>query len=95
MQTNPQEVQKLKLLLNKLPNLPESQLRSLLADLTQHERLKDRELAASNFLTFVKRVWPNFIEGRHHKKMASAFEKVASGKIKRLIINMPPRQTIS
>ena len=95
MQTNPQETQKLKLLLNKLPNLPESQLRSLLADLTQHERLKDRELAASNFLTFVKRVWPNFIEGRHHKKMASAFEKVASGKIKRLIINMPPRHTKS
>ena len=95
MQTNPQEIQKLKLLLNKLPNLPESQLRSLLADLTQHERLKDRELAASNFLTFVKRVWPNFIEGRHHKKMASAFEKVASGKIKRLIINMPPRHTKS
>ena len=57
--------------------------------------MRGRELAASNFLAFVKRVWPSFIEGRHHKRMASAFEKVAEGKIKRLIINMPPRHTKS
>lgn len=92
---NPQEVQKLQLLLKNLPNLPEAQLRSLLTDLTQHERLKARETAASDFMTFVKRVWPSFIEGYHHKKMAKAFEKVAEGKIKRLIINMPPRHTKS
>jgi predicted phage terminase large subunit-like protein len=95
MQTNPQEAQKLKLLLQALPNLPEAQLRSLLADLTQHEKLKNRESAVSDFLTFVKRVWPTFIEGYHHKKMAKAFEKVARGDIKRLIINMPPRHTKS
>jgi len=57
--------------------------------------LKARETAASDFMTFVKRVWPSFIEGYHHKKMAKAFEKVAEGKIKRLIINMPPRHTKS
>ena len=95
MQTNPQEAQKLKLLLQALPNLPEAQLRSLLADLTQHEKLKSRENAVSDFLAFVKRVWPTFIEGYHHKKMAKAFEKVARGDIKRLIINMPPRHTKS
>jgi predicted phage terminase large subunit-like protein len=95
MQTNPQEAQKLKLLLQALPNLPETQLRSLLADLTQHEKLKNRENAVSDFLVFVKRVWPTFIEGYHHKKMAKAFEKVARGEIKRLIINMPPRHTKS
>ena len=49
----------------------------------------------SDFLAFVKRVWPTFIEGYHHKKMAKAFEKVARGDIKRLIINMPPRHTKS
>ena len=57
--------------------------------------MKARETAASDFMTFVKRVWPSFIEGYHHKKMAKAFEKVAEGKIKRLIINMPPRHTKS
>jgi len=82
-------------LLKNLPNLPEAQLRSLLADLTQHERLKAGEVASSNFMTFVKRVWPTFIEGQHHKRMARAFEKVAKGEIKRLIINMPPRHTKS
>ena len=40
-------------------------------------------------------MWPEFIMGRHHGKMAKAFEKVANGECKRLIINMPPRHTKS
>jgi predicted phage terminase large subunit-like protein len=40
-------------------------------------------------------MWPAFIEGRHHKIMAEAFEKIARGELKRLIINMPPRHTKS
>jgi len=46
-------------------------------------------------MAFVKKVWPNFIEGSHHKRMAKAFERVARGECKRLIINMPPRHTKS
>jgi len=87
--------QHLQSLLKKLPNLPEAHLRALYADLAQHEVVKEREDAKNNFMHFVKKVWPNFIEGAHHKKMARAFEKVASGKLKRLIINMPPRHTKS
>jgi len=48
-----------------------------------------------DFLTFVKHVWPEFIEGKHHKKIADKFNKLAKGEIKRLIINMPPRHTKS
>jgi predicted phage terminase large subunit-like protein len=40
-------------------------------------------------------VWPDFIEGYHHKKIADKFNQLAEGKIKRLIINMPPRHTKS
>ena len=40
-------------------------------------------------------MWPEFISGRHHAKIAKAFEKVANGETKRLIINMPPRHTKS
>ena len=40
-------------------------------------------------------MWPEFIEGRHHKEIADKFDKIAKGKIKRLIINMPPRHTKS
>jgi predicted phage terminase large subunit-like protein len=46
-------------------------------------------------MSFVKRVWPEFIEGDHHKKIAEKFNDIANGKIKRLIINMPPRHTKS
>ena len=49
----------------------------------------------NNFLSFVKYVWPEFIEGSHHKIINKKFNDLATGKIKRLIINMPPRHTKS
>ena len=54
-----------------------------------------RKNAEDTFMGFVNEVWPDFIHGRHHEKMAKAFEEVASGAVKRLIINMPPRHTKS
>ena len=48
-----------------------------------------------NFLSFVKYVWPEFIEGSHHKIINKKFNDLAEGKITRLIINMPPRHTKS
>jgi predicted phage terminase large subunit-like protein len=48
-----------------------------------------------SFLFFVQQMWPIFISGKHHKIMADAFERVANGELKRLIINMPPRHTKS
>ena len=78
-----------------LPFLNEEQQGKLLEDLELLEKLKSKELAQDKFMSFVKQVWPNFIHGRHHEKMAEAFERVASGEVKRLIINMPPRHTKS
>ena len=46
-------------------------------------------------MAFVNQVWPSFINGAHHQKMAKAFERVAHGQCKRLIVNMPPRHTKS
>jgi predicted phage terminase large subunit-like protein len=46
-------------------------------------------------MKFVKEMWPGFIDGRHHKVMAKKFQEITEGKIKRLIINMPPRHTKS
>ena len=87
--------QKLQNLLKILPNLPEAQLRDLIISLDEQEILAEREEARGSFMAFVKKVWPSFIEGSHHKRMAKAFERVASGECKRLIINMPPRHTKS
>ena len=36
-----------------------------------------------------------FIVGKHHRIIAEKLEKIASGELKRLIINMPPRHTKS
>jgi len=78
-----------------LAKLTESEQHQLLVELERLQELKDKELAQDKFLTFVERVWPSFIAGRHHAKMAAAFEEVANGTCKRLIINMPPRHTKS
>ena len=64
----------------------------LLEELEKRER---REYSAASFIDFVKIIWPEFINGDHHRKMAQAFDKIAEGKLKRLIINMPPRHTKS
>jgi predicted phage terminase large subunit-like protein len=48
-----------------------------------------------SYLYFVNYMWDGFIPGKHHAIMADAFERVAAGKLKRLIINMPPRHTKS
>lgn len=75
--------------------LSDTDLRVLEAQLTKLEKLKERELSQKKFIKFVEKVWPTFISGAHHKRMAEAFERVANGTCKRLIINMPPRHTKS
>ena len=54
-----------------------------------------KERCRQNFMPFVEEMWAAFIAGKHHKDMADAFERVANGSLKRLIINMPPRHTKS
>ena len=78
-----------------LPLLTEAEQRQLLYELEALQEMKRKENAQNKFLDFVKEVWPTFIGGRHHNRMAEAFERVARGECKRLIINMPPRHTKS
>ena len=62
-----------------------------------HQLLEEdkKERCKENFMPFVNQMWSAFIAGRHHAIMADAFERVANGTLKRLIINMPPRHTKS
>ena len=53
--------------------------------------LEKKEKIENDFLAFVKELWPNFIEGKHHREIADKFNEISKGKLKRLIINMPPR----
>jgi len=88
-------LQELQSLLAILPSLPDAEKRKVFSQLEQYERIAEQEKAKTNFMEFVHKVWPSFISGRHHAKMARAFERVARGELKRLIINMPPRHTKS
>ena len=79
-------------LLDLLPPEAKAEILECLEELAGRE---EAEKSRNNFMTFVHRVWPSFIDGAHHNKMAQAFERVARGETKRLIINMPPRHTKS
>lgn len=82
-------------LVARIPELPEDQQRELFDLLQRIEKADSRKKSQTDFLAFVNKVWPQFIHGRHHKIMARAFERIASGKLKRVIISMPPRHTKS
>ena len=79
----------------QIGSLPDERQREILALLDELSGARVREEANGDFLSFVKEVWPAFIEGNHHRVMADAFNRIASGELKRLIINMPPRHTKS
>ena len=78
-----------------IAQLPLNVQEQVFDDLFELKRAKKREEAQASFAKFVKAMWPGFIDGRHHKVMAKKFEEIAAGKLKRLIINMPPRHTKS
>ena len=75
--------------------LTDEELMKVAPMLERLNKLDEREEKQKDFMSFVKYVWPDFIEGAHHKIYAEKLQAVADGKIKRLIINMPPRHTKS
>jgi len=79
----------------QIGSLPADRQREILALLDELSSARIREEANADFLAFVREAWPAFIEGNHHRVMADAFNRIASGDLKRLIINMPPRHTKS
>jgi predicted phage terminase large subunit-like protein len=78
-----------------ISQLPAAEQAKLFEDVAQYKGALTREKAQIDFMAFVKEMWPGFIHGRHHALMARKFQDIADGKLKRLIINMPPRHTKS
>jgi hypothetical protein len=81
--------------LERIKDMPDAERLAVLKDLEILQEKTAASKAQLHFLPFVRMMWPSFIAGRHHAKMADAFERVARGELKRLIINMPPRHTKS
>lgn len=51
--------------------------------------------AKTNFLAFVRAMWPGVLLGPHHKTMATVIESLVLGQEKRAIVNMAPRMSKS
>lgn len=79
----------------QVKQLPPDTRKEYLKTMLLLEEKKKEQNIRDDFLTFVKHLWPDFIEGEHHKIMAEKFNQVANGDLKRLIINMAPRHTKS
>ena len=86
------QVEGLNIDINKLP--VEAKKEFLRYKIKLEEKRKESAIK-NDFMSFVKYVWPDFIEGSHHKIMAEKFNKVATGDLKRIVINMAPRHTKS
>lgn len=75
--------------------LPQDRQAEIYKLLDQLEASTASERARTDFMAFVRKIWPDFIEGAHHKIMADTFNRIADGSLKRVIINMAPRHTKS
>ncbi len=78
-----------------LSNLTETELKEALMLKEKLDGFETQDKCQNDFLEYVQHMWPEFICGRHHKIFAEKLNKVATGEIKRLIVNMPPRHTKS
>lgn len=81
--------------LEQIEKLPYEEKAELLRLLEEREKLRVRDEARDNFMSFVNSVWPQFIGGEHHAIMADAFQRIKDGTLKRLIISMPPRHALA
>ena len=66
-----------------------------LALLNRYDQIEKQDACRTDFISYVKHLWPDFIEGRHHKIIGEKFNKIAEGKLKRLIVCLPPRHSKS
>ena len=79
----------------RLESLSKDTLEEYLAVYGRLKEIENSEASQKNFLKFINAVWPDFIEGSHHRVFAQKLQDVAEGRVKRLIVNMPPRHTKS
>jgi predicted phage terminase large subunit-like protein len=88
LKISPEQIFKLKKL---APNLPLNEKKRVLDLLKTYETQVTQQLGRTSFLDFVRHVYPGYKVGPHHFKLAQIFEDIASGKKKRVIVNIAPR----
>ena len=79
------------LLEQALPHMTEKEQQRNLQLLKEYKQQITKDRGSKQFLDFIKHVYPNYIIGDHHRRLAQLFEDIANGKKKRIIVNIAPR----
>lgn len=88
MNLTPESILRLK---NALPLMQEKDKRRTVELLKKYEEELVKEVGKKSFLDFVRHVYPGYLIGPHHRKLAEIFEDIADGKKRRVIVNIAPR----
>ena len=81
----------LALLERALPSMSDEDKIKHLDMLTRYKKDLIQAKGKDHFLDFIKHVYPDYIIGEHHRRLAQLFEDIANGKKKRIIVNIAPR----
>jgi predicted phage terminase large subunit-like protein len=79
----------------EIATLPAKEQREILKLIEEYQEAQAIEAARTDFMAFVRYIWPEFIEGPHHKIVADILNKIQRGELNRAITNMAPRMTKS
>jgi len=77
--------------LDNISLLPRTEQIELLTELNELEDKQSVEKRQETFLEFIHHVYPGYMVGAHHARLAKIFEEIAAGKKKRVIVNIAPR----
>ena len=78
-------------LMQIIPHLDDDQKRIAHAKIKLFQKNWVKKHGKDNFLEFIHHVYPGYMVGAHHKRLANIFEDIAAGKKKRVIVNIAPR----
>jgi predicted phage terminase large subunit-like protein len=72
----------------------------LLRLVDEYDNKIEIEKCRTSFSAFARRMWKvidgsDFVEGKHHKRLAEVLDQVAEGKLKRVAISLPPRHSLA
>ena len=88
MKITPEQIQTLK---NLLPTMSLEDKKRTLELLRTWDAEATQVLGRDSLLEFASHVYPGYIVGPHHRRLARLFEEIASGTKKRVIVNIAPR----
>ena len=88
MKITPEQLKKIR---DALPLMPETEKRATLELLKAYDSNSVQTVGKDSLLEFADHVYPGYIVGPHHRRLAKIFEEIADGKKKRVIVNIAPR----